>query len=326
VAARESLLLIGLAIAGLVALRFLLPEGPLTAISTAQPSGTSAALASVAPPTPAPTGTPIVETPAPVPTTSLVPPTAPPATPTPTPKPTPRPTPKPTPKPTATPAMAHLIVAVVSTTDGGGTATPSSWTVTVNSAGTENPASFPGSAAGTNVTVSAERTYSVSASGPDGYSQILTSDCSSSTGGLPSAGATETCTITEDDIKPEVIVKTQVIGGPQAASDWLVTVTGTVVSPSGSFPGSETGLSFRFNANQPFSVAQTSPGDADYTLAKSGTCSSDGESPGAELACTFTYTFTGAAPAPPDPDALIVALLAAPRSRARCPWMIRPRP
>lgn len=290
--ARDSILLIGLVIVGLVAVRLLLPDGPLTGSPTQSPGGSLVVVASVVPSTSAPTRTPSLVTLEPVATPTPGASAVPTATPAPTPTLKPGETPKPTPKPTPKLTAAFLVVRLVPVTDDGGRALASSWTISVTTAGSASPTSFAGSAAGTTVTISAGASYSVSSTGPTGYTQGLTTDCSSTSGGLPVAGATETCTITRDDIKPLVTVRTIVNGGgPESPADWTVTVSGLAVSP-GSFAGDSSGVDVRFDANYPFAVEQSNPGATDYQEEpQSGTCTSGGEVPGSVLTCTFVFTY-----------------------------------
>jgi len=322
--ARDSLLLIGLVVVGLVAVRLFLPDGPLTATATASPGGSQAAIVTTEPTsasTAAPTGGLITLPPPPPtelgPTPSPAPPTATPK-PTPTLKPgqTPKPTPKPTKTPTATPVGTAVLKVTVSVITGdGGTAGPSDWTITVTSAGTATPGSFAGSTVATSVTISAGVTYSVSASGPSGYAKSSSSDCSSGTGGLPVAGQTETCSIVLNDIAPRVTVYTIVDntgGGTAVPSDVTVTVTGTDVIPSSPFPGSAAGIGVTFDAGTSYTISQSSLG-ADYTKSSpSAGCSGSGLALGATASCTVTYTYN-VQPTPTAPaSTLLLPLLALP--------------
>jgi hypothetical protein len=314
--ARDSLLLIGLVVIGLVAVSFLLPNGPLTGSPT-NPPGTLAAAASVGataspPSTPAgPTATPFVAvdpslTVSAAPTV-VPPPTAAPPTPTlkpgQTPHPTPKPTPVVTPKPTAPPGSPTLTVVVNVVNDDGGTATPSSWLFSPNSANA-SPSSFLGSTQGTLVTLAAGVSYTISDTAQDAegqfYTAVLSSHCSSMTGGLLVNGQHVTCTITKYDQPVRVKVFTHVNGGSNTAGDWAVAVTASGVTPSGSVAGSETGVFFKFHAHVSFDVNQVAPDGYDPPTV-SGSCSdSAGFVPGTQLTCSFTFDATP----PPAPSAV----------------------
>lgn len=337
-AARDSLLLIGLIVVGLVAVRVLLPDGPLTASQTSAPTGTALAVgsqsptATFAPITPAPPTLitlPPAETPSAAPSVPAIP-EAPTAVPTPAPTarpgqtaaPTPRPTVKPSksPSPTASPTAAPTAAptatlrVVVSVVNGdGGTSKPSDWTVTVSSGGTATPPSFPGSASGTNVTITANRSYSVTAVGPPGYTNGSTG-CSSSTGAAP--GSSQTCTLVRNNIAPRVTVRTVVNGGTAAPVDWSVSVDATDAAPS-SFNGNEAGVVVRFDAGKPYAITSEDPTGTGYTLADTPGCSGSGLPLDGSASCTFTYTYV---PPPTDPPAgFVLPVLLAPWRRRRWP-------
>jgi hypothetical protein len=320
--ARDLLLLLGLAVVGLVALSFLLPDGPLTPIASRVPDGTQAAVASVgATRSQPPIGTPGLITLPPVIVTTADPnataapePTKPPATAAPTvagtPKPgtTPAPTPRPTKTPTPTPApsaptTARLNVTVLVMNNDGGNEAAADWTFFPQSAGSETPASFVGSANGTSVTIAAGKSYSITATGPGGYTRTQSSNCSSATGGLPIGGATESCTISLNDQAVRLVAYVNVSGGSATASDWTVTVTATNVAPVAQFSGSGAGTVVRFDANAPFSASvNIDSGPPDYALVMSGDCADSGLAPGADISCFFDLTY---AP-PPTPAATAV--------------------
>ena len=322
--ARDALLLIGLAVVGLVAVAFLLPNGPLTGSSTIPP-GTQAAVASVAPTTtalgtpagPSPTlivvvdpsltvTAPPTEVPTALPTAAPPTPTLKPGqTPRPTPKPTPVVTPKPTPKPTPPPGSPTMTVVVNVVNDDGGTAVPSSWLFSPNGANA-SPTSFLGTSSGTVVTLAAGVPYQIddTAQTAEGqfYTAIQSSHCGSSTGGLLVNGQHVTCTITKYDQPVQVRVITHVNGGSNTAADWAVSVTASGVTPSGSVAGSETGIVFKFHAHVAFDVNQVAPDGYDPPNL-TGTCSdSGGFVPGTHLTCTFTFDATP--PPTPEPTAV----------------------
>ncbi len=121
--------------------------------------------------------------------------------------------------------------------DNGGTASASDWTMSV-SGGNPIPASFPGvgSIGGREVRLD-PGAYSVSASGPTGYSLSFSAACS----GTIVARETKTCIATVDD-QPgtgTLVVITNVVnddGGLSGADTFRMSVTGGNPSPA-SFPG-----------------------------------------------------------------------------------------
>jgi hypothetical protein len=307
--ARDSVLLIGLAVVGFVAVSFLLPKGPLTGSAT-DPPATQAAAASVGGSTAAPvtlavpSATPnIVVDPslAPSPPRTAAPTAAssnPTLKPGQTPRPTPKPTPVVTPKPTPTPGSPTITVIVNVVNDDGGTAAPGSWRL---SSFNMNPTSFPGSSSGTLVTVVAGAGYQIIDAPQDAESQsytaVFSSHCSSVTGGKLQAGQHVSCTVTEFDQPVQVNVFTHV-NGADSASAWDVSVTATGVTPSGTVAGSETGVTFTFNAHASFHVNQSGPSGYDPP-STSGTCSSSsGYVPGSHISCSFTFDATPPTPAP----------------------------
>ena len=164
--------------------------------------------------------------------------------------------------------------------DNGGTAVPGDFTMSVT--GT-NPslASFPGNAAGTTITLDAGA-YSVAETGPAGYAESQSEDCS----GTIAIGQSLTCTITNDDIPPELTVIKTVInddGGTAVAGDFTMSVTGT--NPSlASFPGNAAGTTITLDAGA-YSVAETGP--AGYAESQSEDCSGT-IAIGQSLICTIT--------------------------------------
>ncbi|MEA2675229.1 MAG: hypothetical protein QOI92_2421, partial [Chloroflexota bacterium] len=283
--ARDALLLIGLLIVGLVAVSFLLPNGPLTGSATTPP-GTEAAVASIGTPSPAPVTAaapsatslvvvdPSLEVTAPPTGAPTVMPTAAPPTPTlkpgqtphPTPKPTPVVTPRPTPGPTQ-PNSATVIVKLHVITNSGGSAfaLASDWTmrITGTAAIGASQNDFPGSESGTAITIPAGKDYSISSNNfrPDYAAYPAASpDCHSATG--LAASASVICTVTRDD-RPRVKVITTVDPtGPSHASDVAVTVNGANANPSG-FSGSESGVVVVVGFGLSFDVSMTDL--ADYT-------------------------------------------------------------
>ncbi len=99
-----------------------------------------------------------------------------------------------------------VIKHVDNTTNGDGGQTAANFTMSVTSAiGSPSPASFPGSEAGTPVTIKANAPYSVGEGAVTGYSQTSsTTGCSSATGIAPGGSATCTITNTADKQTPDI--------------------------------------------------------------------------------------------------------------------------
>jgi len=150
---------------------------------------------------------------------------------------------------------AQLIVIKHVINDNGGTATAANFTL--DSGGdNDTPDDFVGAEApGTTITLDAG-SYSVSESGPSGYTASYSSDCS----GSIANGETNTCTVTNDDIPPMLIVVKQVVndnGGTKTAANFTMSVTGSSPSPA-SFPGDEGGTTVGLNAGS-YSVTESDP-------------------------------------------------------------------
>src|SRR5438093_13312252 len=99
---------------------------------------------------------------------------------------------------------------------------------------TASPASFAGSESGAKVTLN-PGSYSVSESGPGGYTASYSADCSGSIG----AGQSKTCTVTNNDNAATLLVKKHVVndnGGSKQAGDFTMTVDGNTPSRP-HFPG-----------------------------------------------------------------------------------------
>ena len=119
---------------------------------------------------------------------------------------------------------AKLIVIKHVVNDDGGTAVAGNFTMIVDDAGS-NPPSFPGAEApGTEVGID-PGAYSVSESGPSGYTMSASADCS----GTIALGETKTCTLTNDDQPATLIVEKVVVnddGGTATADDFSFSVNG----------------------------------------------------------------------------------------------------
>jgi uncharacterized repeat protein (TIGR01451 family) len=151
----------------------------------------------------------------------------------------------------------HLRKVVIN--DNGGTALATDWTLTAT-----GPTSLSGTTPVDSGSGFSAGTYSLSESGPSGYSTTGyacvggTQSGQSITLGL---GQSATCTITNDDIAPQLIVIKHVIndnGGTAVAGDFTMTVAATNVKPSASFPGAESpGTTVSLDAGS-FSVSEAS--------------------------------------------------------------------
>jgi uncharacterized repeat protein (TIGR01451 family) len=162
---------------------------------------------------------------------------------------------------------ASLIVIKHVVNDNGGTAVAADFSMTVDDPGT-NPPSFPGAESpGTQVAVD-PGAYSVSESGPAGYAASLSADCT----GTIALGQTKTCTVTNDDVAPKLIVVKHVVndeGGTKVAADFTMNVTGSSPSPA-SFAGVESpGTQVGLNAGA-YNVTESGP--TGYTASFSADC------------------------------------------------------
>ena len=160
--------------------------------------------------------------------------------------------------------------------DNGGTAAESDWTLTA--AGPTN-LSGPGAADSTDVVSDATfkaGTYTLSEStGPAGYA----AGAWTCVGGIQDGNQitlelrqSATCTITNDDVQPKLVVIKHVIndnGGPAVASDFTMSVTGNSPSPA-SFSGAESpGTSVAINAGA-YNVGESGP--SGYSASFSADC------------------------------------------------------
>jgi uncharacterized repeat protein (TIGR01451 family) len=189
---------------------------------------------------------------------------------------------------------ATLIVIKHVINDNGGTATAADFTLDSGGAN-DTPDDFAGAEApGTVVTLN-PGSYSVSEGGPSGYTASFSADCA----GMIALGETKTCTVTNDDVQPTLIVIKDVVnnnGGTAVAADFTMTVTGNSPTPA-SFPGAEApGTVVTLNAGS-YSVSESGP--SGYVA------SFDGCSGTIALGETKTCTVTNDDIQPP-PDLVIV--------------------
>jgi uncharacterized repeat protein (TIGR01451 family) len=160
----------------------------------------------------------------------------------------------------STTATLTVIKTVIN--DNGGTAVASDFTIGVTGTNVST-SSFAGSATGVNVTLDAGSYEVTEPVVPTGYLQTGSGDCS----GTILAGETKTCTITNDDIAPQLIVNKVVIndnGGTKIISDFPLFIDGGSVI-SGVASSTTIGL---------HTVSETS--DSGYTSVISGNCATDG--------------------------------------------------
>ena len=162
----------------------------------------------------------------------------------------------------APPASATLHIVKTVINDNGGTAVASDFTINVTGTNVST-SSFAGSAAGVDVTLDAGA-YSVTEPVvPAGYLQTGLGDCS----GTILAGETKTCTITNDDIAPQLIVNKTVIndnGRTNVISDFPLFIDGAGVT-SGVATTTTVGS---------HTVSETS--NSNYTSSIGGDCAADG--------------------------------------------------
>jgi hypothetical protein len=157
---------------------------------------------------------------------------------------------------------AHLIVIKHVVNDNGGSSVAGDFTMTISSVTAEGGNSFPGvESPGTDKTLSTVGSYNVIEQGPPGYVATFSADCT----GTIAFGETKTCTITNNDIAPKLVVIKHVIndnGGTAKAADFTVNVTSSSPSPA-SFPGAKSpGTTITMNAGN-YAVSELSvPGYA----------------------------------------------------------------
>src|SRR5437867_3381906 len=178
---------------------------------------------------------------------------------------------------TNTKQPAHITVTKVVVNDNGGTASVPNYTLKV----------------GNNVVTSGvsadvvEGTHAITESGgPSGYTASFSGDCDANGNITMQSGVSYSCTITNDDIQPQLIVKKVVNntnGGTKVSSDFTINVTGNAATPS-SFPGSSTGTTVTLNAGA-YSVSESVP--TGYAASYSTDCSGS-IAVGQTKTCTIT--------------------------------------
>jgi hypothetical protein len=127
---------------------------------------------------------------------------------------------------TNTRQAAQLTVIKHVINDNGGTAVAGDFSMTIDDPGT-NPASFPGAEAPGTTTPVDPGAYSVSESGPPGYTQT---DASADCTGSIAAGQHKTCTITNNDNAPKLHLRKEVVndnGGSATVAEFTLKADGT---------------------------------------------------------------------------------------------------
>jgi hypothetical protein len=202
-----------------------------------------------------------------------------------------------------TPPPANLIVIKEVINDDGGTASAGDFTISVDDDGT-NPADFPGAGApGTTVQVD-PGPYTVTETGPSGYTPTLSPDCV----GTIAAGETKTCTITNNDIPVGAlpvgkitIVKNTI---PDGGQDFAFTTSGSglsafsldddadpALSNSMVFPNLVPNTVYTVTEAQVAGWQQSAAcNNTDQDTTASGRVATIDLDPGEDITCTFTNT------------------------------------
>jgi hypothetical protein len=163
----------------------------------------------------------------------------------------------------------HLIVIKHVVKDNGGSAVASQFTMQINGVTATGGNSFPGAESpGTNKEVK-PGSYSVTETGPSGYSASFSADCT----GTIAAGQTKTCTVTNDDQPAHLIVIKHVIndnGGTATASQFTMRINGVTATGGNSFPGAEPPGTNKTVTPGSYNVTETGP--AGYLASPSADC------------------------------------------------------
>lgn len=184
-----------------------------------------------------------------------------------------------------------VVVKKVVVKDNGGTAVSADWNLHLRS-GLTDVAGSPkfGKVDGDLYTVSAGDYTVAETGGPSGYAATFSGDCSASGAITAVIGQTKSCTITNNDIAPELTViknVVQSIGTADAtASEFLMDISGTAGTES--FPGSESGTTKTLRAGT-YAVGESGARTALYTRSDSADCAGT-LAPGDEKTCTITNT------------------------------------
>jgi uncharacterized repeat protein (TIGR01451 family) len=181
------------------------------------------------------------------------------------------------------PAAPQLTIIKTVVNDDGGTAVSHDFTMQVTATNPSNN-NFPGAdTPGVTITLD-PGAYSVGESGPGGYAASFSADCT----GSVVAGDHKTCTITNDDVAPQLIVIKHVVNnsgtGTSVAGDFTMNVTGTNPNPA-NFAGAEApGTSVDLDAGA-YDVTETGPGG--YAASFSADCTGS-IAVGETKTCTIT--------------------------------------
>ncbi|MBI3397227.1 hypothetical protein HY045_02005 [Candidatus Woesebacteria bacterium] len=179
---------------------------------------------------------------------------------------------------------AHLIVIKHVVNDNGGGKVAADFTTTISGVTTASPTAAGVESPGVDNVLTSVGAYTVDEGTHTGYDKTLSTDCSGTIG----LDQTKTCTITNDDIQPQLTVIKHVAnnhGGNNIAGDFTMTVTGTSPSPA-SFDGNESGTLVHLNTGS-YSVTESGP--LGYTESDSTDCSGT-ISIGESKTCTITNT------------------------------------
>ena len=164
---------------------------------------------------------------------------------------------------------AHLVVIKHVVNDNGGSATASQFTMTINGVTATGGNSFPGAESpGTNKTVT-PGSYTVTETGPAGYTASASADCA----GSVALGQTKTCTITNDDQAAHLVVIKHVINnnsGSSSANQFTMTINGVTATGGNSFPGAESPGTNKTVTPGSYNVTETGP--AGYVAFPSADC------------------------------------------------------
>lgn len=156
--------------------------------------------------------------------------------------------------------------------DNGGTAVASDFTLSA-----DGPTPISGTGAAINGPSFDQGTYALSETSLPGYSAgpwLCLGGTQDGASVTLSLGESATCTITNDDVSPKLIVFKHVVndnGGTAAAGDFTMTVDGSSPDPAG-FPGYEAGTMVLLNAGA-YSVSEFGPAgyDASFSIDCTGT-------------------------------------------------------
>ncbi|MBI4173617.1 MAG: DUF4215 domain-containing protein, partial [Candidatus Aenigmarchaeota archaeon] len=119
-------------------------------------------------------------------------------------------------------------------------------------------------------------TYPITESGPGGYTTTFSGDCDQSGNVTLSVGDVKNCTVTNDDIPPNLTVIKQVIndnGGKAIPANFTINVSGNSPLPA-TFPGSASGTNVTLDAGF-YNVSESGPAGyaANFSSGCSGTIS-----------------------------------------------------